>query len=250
MRREISRWFTDRLNRDMDVVVYGHYGPAILLIPSAGSDFLEYERQGIIHAMAPLLEGGACKVYVVNSIMGECWLNEQLPNHWKGMRHEQYNEYLVREVVPFIHTDCNSNAVPIYTSGVSLGATLSANLFFRYPEFFAGTLSLSGSYDLSSFTKGYFDEYVHGNSPVRYLPLEKDQAKLRQYKEKTIILATGQGQWERPEFMQHLDKILTEMDIPHVFDLWGTDVPHDWPSWRRMYPYFIDKYFLNQPKEG
>ena len=242
MRRELTQWFTERLNRDMQVAVYGHYGPAVLLIPSAGSDFMEYEQRGIIHALSPLLEGGRCKLYAVNSIMGECWLNEQMPDHWKGMRHEQYNEYLVREVVPFIHTDCNGSEVPIYTSGVSLGATLSANLFFRYPEFFEGTLSQSGSYDLSSFTRGYFDEYVHKNSPVRYLPEEKDEQQLEQYRQKQIVLATGQGQWERPEFMQRLHQILEQLQVPHVFDLWGKDVPHEWSSWQQMYPYFIDKY--------
>ncbi len=242
MRRELTRWFTDRLNREMDVVVYGHYGPAVLLIPSAASDFLEYERRGIIHALYPLIEAGKCKVYSVNSIMGECWLNDQMPDHWKGIRHHQYNEYLIREVVPYIHTDCNSSEVPIYTSGVSLGATLSANLFFKYPDFFAGTLSLSGSYDLAAFTKGYFDEYVHDNSPVRYLSKESNQELLEKYRQKQIILATGQGQWEKPEYMKHLDSILTGLKIPHTFDLWGTDIPHDWDSWQKMYPYFIEKF--------
>jgi hypothetical protein len=42
MRREFSRWYSHRLHRDMDVVVYGHYGTPLLMFPTAGADFLEY----------------------------------------------------------------------------------------------------------------------------------------------------------------------------------------------------------------
>jgi esterase/lipase superfamily enzyme len=242
MRREIARWFTERLNKEMEVVAYGHFGFAVLMIPSAGSDFLEYERRGVIEALRPLLEGGACKLYVVNSIMNECWLNERMPDHWKGIRHHQYNEYLVREVVPFIINDCGGGPVPIYTSGVSLGATLSANLFFKYPDFFAGTLSLSGSYDIAAFTRGYFDEYVHHNSPIRYLADINDEAQLGKYRGKKLVFATGQGQWERPEFMLDFCRLLDAKKIPHTLDLWGHDIPHDWESWQKMYPYFLSKF--------
>ncbi len=38
-----------------------------------------------------------------------------------------------------------------------------------------------------------------------------------------------------------IDKpILDTKQIPHTLDLWGYDMPHDWPTWRKMLPYFIE----------
>ena len=35
--------------------------------------------------------------------------------------------------------------------------------------------------------------------------------------------------------------ILDGKGIPNWIDFWGGDVNHDWPWWRRMLPYFLDK---------
>ena len=33
--------------------------------------------------------------------------------------------------------------------------------------------------------------------------------------------------------------LLQRKGIPHNLDLWGYDVPHDWPTWRKMLPAFV-----------
>ena len=38
-----------------------------------------------------------------------------------------------------------------------------------------------------------------------------------------------------------LDQILTDKNIPHWTDLWGTDVAHDWCWWQKQFPYFLDR---------
>jgi len=38
-----------------------------------------------------------------------------------------------------------------------------------------------------------------------------------------------------------LKNLLTSKDIPAWVDFWGQDVDHDWPWWRRMMPYFMDR---------
>ena len=30
-------------------------------------------------------------------------------------------------------------------------------------------------------------------------------------------------------------------EIPATFDYWGHDVDHDWPRWRRMLPYQLER---------
>jgi hypothetical protein len=39
MSREIHRWYSPNLNKDMEIVVYGHYGYELLMFPTAAADF-------------------------------------------------------------------------------------------------------------------------------------------------------------------------------------------------------------------
>ncbi len=41
MKREIHQWHSPSLNKDMEAVIYGHYGFALLLLPTAAADYLE-----------------------------------------------------------------------------------------------------------------------------------------------------------------------------------------------------------------
>jgi esterase/lipase superfamily enzyme len=130
MQREITSWYSPSLNRDMPVVSYGHFGPAILLIPTAAADFLEYERFQMIDVLAPFIEEGKIKVFSINSINKDSWLNnEMLPEH-KAIRHNDFNYYVFNEVIPFIRNN-TSNDTFIFTCGASLGALHAMNLFLE-----------------------------------------------------------------------------------------------------------------------
>jgi esterase/lipase superfamily enzyme len=130
--------------------------------------------------------------------------------------------------------------VPIITTGASLGAFHAANSFFRRPDIFSGTIAMSGSYDLKSYTKGYYDDNVYFNSPVDYLPNWNDEYMLNHARKGKIIIATGQGSYEDPQASINLSNILNSKGIRHWLDLWGYDMPHDWPTWRKMLPYFLN----------
>ena len=38
-----------------------------------------------------------------------------------------------------------------------------------------------------------------------------------------------------------LKSIFEEKGIRAFFDFWGYDVDHDWPWWRKQFPYFLNK---------
>ena len=44
MERNLSSWYSPSLNKEMPLAVYGSYGFALLMIPTAAADYLEYER--------------------------------------------------------------------------------------------------------------------------------------------------------------------------------------------------------------
>ena len=55
--------------------------------------------------------------------------NEMLPEH-KAIRHNQFNEYVFNEVVPFIRNS-TSNETMIYTCGASNTCSISLSLWAR-----------------------------------------------------------------------------------------------------------------------
>lgn len=242
MNREIHKWWSPNLNKEMEIVVYGHYGFALLMFPTAAADFLEYERFMLIDQFSSLIDEGKLKAFSINSINNESWLNNNMHPAHKAIRHQQFNRYVLEEVVPFIHSH-SKGLVPIYTTGASLGAFHSANTFFRRPDIFSGVIAMSGSYDLKDYTKGFFDDNVYFNSPVDYLTHWNDDFMLDKMRQGKIIITSGQGSYENPDASRNLSNILNSKGVPHLLDLWGFDMPHDWPTWRQMLPYFLKNYF-------
>ncbi len=242
MKKEIHKWYSPSLNKDMEVAVYGHYGTPLLMFPTAGADFLEYERFQLIDSILPVIDKGKFKAFSINSINNESWLNNSMYPPHKSLRHGQYNQYVIEEVVPFIFNNCGGQ-VPIITTGASLGAYHAANIFFRTPSIFRGTIAMSGLYSLKSYTEGYYDDHVYFNSPVDYLPNVTDDTYLNQIRDNLgIVIASGQGEFEDPSGSVELSNILNSKGVMHWLDLWGHDVKHDWPTWRDMLPYFLGKF--------
>jgi len=243
MRRDIHQWHSSRLNKNMEVAVYGHYGFALLMLPTAAADYLEYERFQLIDAIKHPIESGKIKAFSINSINSESWLNNKMHPPHKGIRHQQFNEYVINEVVPFIRTH-TSEDTPIITTGASLGALHAANLFFRRPDIFAGTIAMSGNYDLSTYTKGFYDDNVYFNSPEHYLKGLNDDFFLPKIRSSQHIhLLTGSGNFETPEATKRFSALLHSKGIPHELDVWGHDMGHDWPTWRAMLPYYLESRF-------
>ena len=241
MQRKIHSWYSPVLNKDMEIAVYGSGGSyALLMFPTAAADFLEYERFHLIDSVKPYIENGKIRAFSINSINNESWLNDNMSPEWKSGRHKQFNEYITNEVVPFIKNMCG-DSVQIITTGASFGALHAANTFFRRPDLFAGTIAMSGSYDLKDYAKGYYDDNVYFNSPVDYLSNLSDEEILKQIKNrKHIYITSGQGSYENPQASINLSNVLNAKGIGHQLDIWGYDIPHDWPSWRKMLPYFVE----------
>jgi len=243
MRRELTSWYSPSLGKEMPIAAYGHYGFALLLIPTAAADYLEYERFQMMDALAPLIDSGKMRVFSINSINTESWMNnEMLPEH-KAIRQNQFNEYVFNEVIPFIRNSTSQETM-IFTSGASFGALHAMNLFLKKPDLINGVISMSGVYDLTEYTKGYWDDQVYFNSPIHYIPNLNDQWYHDKIKSSHHIhIYTGSGSYEDPESNKRFSQVLWDKGIWHELEVWGPDINHDWPTWRTMLPYIIDTKF-------
>jgi len=243
MKRELTNWYSPALQKEMPIAVYGDYGFALLLIPTAAADYLEYERFQLIDYLAPCINSGKIKVFSVNSINNESWMNNEMAGEHKAIRHNQFNEYIYNEVVPFIKNN-TSWETPIIVSGASFGALHSMNLFLKRPDLIDGVISMSGVYDLTEYTKGFFDEQVYFNSPMHYLPNLTDNAILEQIRTSHHIhILTGCGDHENPDAAKAFASVLYNKGINYELSVWGNEWKHDWPTWRGMLPLFIDTRF-------
>ncbi|MFI5155454.1 MAG: esterase family protein [Chitinophagales bacterium] len=243
MERELSSWHSPSLNKEMPMAVYGHYGMALLLVPTAAADYLEYERFQLIDAIKDFINAGRVKVFSINSINKESWMNDSMDPRHKAIRHQQFNDYVFNEVIPFIRQQ-TSPSTTIIVSGASFGALHSANLFFKRPDLLDGFIAMSGVYDLTEYTNGYYDENVYFNSPCHYLPNLTDHTILEQIRKSSHIhLLSGSGDHEDPDAARRLAGILYNKGIWHELDIWGHDMRHDWPTWRAMLPHYLGTRF-------
>jgi esterase/lipase superfamily enzyme len=243
MERKLDSWFSPSLGKEMPIASYGHFGFALLMIPTAAADYLEYERFNLIDALAPMVNAGKMKVFSINSINTESWMNnEMLPEH-KAIRQNQFNEYVFNEVIPYIRTQ-TSNDTLIYTCGASFGALHGMNLFLKRPDIINGVISMSGVYDLTEYTKGYWDDQVYFNSPQHYVPNLSDEWYLEKIKASHHIhIYTGSGDYEDPDASRRFVHVLFEKGIWCDLQVWGQDIKHDWETWRKMLPHILHTKF-------
>jgi esterase/lipase superfamily enzyme len=247
MNIEYYKWWSPSLNQDMELKVYGYYGKPVLVFPAQSGRFYDFENFGMIQAIAPFIEEGKIKVFTVDGIDDQTWANWDAHPADRAFRHMDYDHYVTGEVAPFVDQHCNHSGQKILTTGVSMGGYHSANFFFRHPDIFDAVIAISGIYDLQMFVGDYSDENVYLNSPLAYLSNLEDPWYLDQFRNSKIIITAGQGAWEEDMLQETLalKSVLEAKNIPAWVDIWGNDVNHDWPWWRKMLPYFLEKMDLN-----
>lgn len=240
--RRIFGWYSPRLGIDMPIVEYGDRGHPLLLFPTAAADFLENERFWLIKAIEPHIFAGKCRVFSIDSINRHSWMNREIPIPEAARRQALYAAYVEEEVVPHIRRMVGDPHARVAVSGASFGAFHAANQLFRRPDLFDVLIAMSGFYDLDpDYTHGYCDDNVYYNNPVAYLAnMHAGLPQLHALRDATQVhILTGRGQWEVPHRSEQLSQVLSSKGIPHNLDLWGHDVAHDWPWWRRMLDHYI-----------
>lgn len=231
MHREYHKWYSPRLGRDMELLIHGHAGVPVLVFPTSGGRFFEFEDRNMVGSLAHKIDRGEIQLYCVDSVDMESWYNRNVSARWRIARHVQYDDYLIHEVVPLIR---QKNWDPhLVALGCSFGGFHAANVAFRHPDVFTGLLSMSGAFDMSNFMRGHYDDDVYYNTPTHYLQSLSDPWFFDRYRQNTYILATG---WDDQCLgsNQHLDQILSHKGIPHKLYIWDTYNSHDWPTWQRM----------------
>jgi esterase/lipase superfamily enzyme len=245
------KWHSPWLGQDFELKVYGHGGKPMIVFPSLGGRFFDFENFGMVEACRPFLDEGRLRIFAIDGRDGESWLNESVSIAERGRRHEAWEACVVQEVIPFVSQESGRGVSrDLIVTGCSSGAFHAANFFFRHPDLCDTLIALSGVYSLDEFKHlgGYCDDHVYFNDPLRYMPHLTDPWYLNLFRKSRIILCVGQGPWEHVCLPQtrRLSEALGALNVPHWFDVWGNDVGHDWPWWRKQLPYFLGHVLLGK----
>ncbi|HLU40525.1 MAG TPA: alpha/beta hydrolase-fold protein [Planctomycetota bacterium] len=242
MSKRKEQWTSHRVGRQVTVVRWGEFGTPVLLFPTAGGDAEEVERFHMIDALGGLLAEGRIKVYSVDSVAAQRWLGEQRTTTFAGRVHNEYDEFLVHEVVPFIRADCGGDpGREVIAAGASIGAFNALASLCRHPDVFAQAVCMSGTYDLTRFLSGPVDAELYRASPLHFLPGLPEGPHLARLRTRFVLLLHGEGRAESPEESWKVAHALGARGVPNRVVSWGRDWPHDWVTWRRMLPQYLSE---------
>jgi len=218
----------------MGVNVYGHWGPPLLMFPTSGGDEGEYERQGLIGALADFIDAGRVKAFCVDVNHRDSFANHAAHPFHRSWMQRQYDAYIRQEVVPFVRSHCRSSDASIWTMGASLGGYHAVNTLLKYPDVFKRCFGLSGVYDMRRFMDGAYDDNFYFNNPIDYVANLSDGWALGHLSSCDIHLATGSGPYEHSGDSYRLSHALASRGIHHHLDDWGSVGGHDWPYWKHQ----------------
>ncbi|HEV3473626.1 MAG TPA: esterase, partial [Actinomycetota bacterium] len=153
--------------------------------------------------------------------------------------------WVLDQVVPWIFNDCGG-ATEIIATGCSFGAYHAANFVLKRADLFPLGLCQSGVYDVGVVGGGERGEAVYFNNPMDYVAhLHGDHLEWLR-RQANLVLVCGQGQWEDTtgalESTKAFAGLLASKGLKHEVDLWGYDVPHDWPSWRAQLAHHLPRF--------
>jgi len=244
-RLEAELW-SDAIGAAGTVIRYGHWGRPVLAFPAEQGRACDFESNGMVGAVGDLLEAGRVKLYCVDSYDAASWSDRGTPLEERAQRHGRYESWIHDQVVPWIYADCGGE-LEVVTLGCSLGAFHAANFALKRADVFPLALCFSGNYDPASFDAwGERGNEAYFNNPVDYVAhLHGDHLDWLRSRV-SLLLVCGQGQWEDTtgalQSTRQFAALLADKSIPYELDVWGSDVPHDWPSWRAQLAHHLPRF--------
>jgi esterase/lipase superfamily enzyme len=242
MNREYHKWHSIALQRDMELLVFGHGGRAVLFFPTRMARFFDYENWGIVDALRDRINNGELQLFCVDSIDNESFYNKRIHPADRINRHLAYEKYILNEVIPLIHTKNSGGYMEV--AGCSMGAYHAANMAFKHPRLFKRVICMSGRYDLthsiqdfSDLFDGYSNQDIYFNMPQQFLANLSDKALLQSIREMEIILAIG----ETDPFINdnhYFNQLLWAKGIPNQFYVWH-GYAHRPKYWQHMVKLYL-----------
>ena len=238
--KNVTRWYSQRLQQEVQLIRWGHFGTPVLLFPTAGGDAEEIERFHLIRVLRPLIDAGRVKIYSTDSVAGKAWISGEHSGEYCSRVQTQFDAFVYREVTPAIRADCQSEDIEIVTAGASIGAFNAVATICRHPDVFKLAVAMSGTFDLSKYLEGRFNQDFYFSSPLHFLP-KLSGAMLDVLRSRFVLLCSGEGNYEDIGESWRIAGVLGAKGVPNRVDSWGANYHHDWVTWREMLPKYLSE---------
>jgi len=198
----------------------------------------------MVGALSPLLDAGRAKLYCVDGADEYTWRADDVPLEQRARRHGEFERWILEAVAPWIHDDTDGGEIVV--TGASFGAYHAANFALKRADLFPLAICLSAVYDVSVVGWGERGDATYFSNPVDYVAHVHGDHLDWLRSRASLLLVCGEGQWEDTtgalESTKAFARMLGEKGIRHELDLWGHDVPHDWPSWRAQIAHHLPRF--------
>jgi esterase/lipase superfamily enzyme len=236
MHRAYHRWFSRDLDRDLELLTFGHGGFPFVVFPTSMGSFFEYEDRGMVGALAGKLEGGTLRLICVSTVDGESFYARDRHPRSRLDRYLAWERSLLSDVVPFVRQLSHRNDMGV--TGCSFGAYHAFVMALRHPDIFTSCITMGGAFDIGRFLDGYYDDDAYLLSPPHFLPNLTDPWFLERYRANKWVLVTGEHDMCRAD-TEHAAGLLSAKGVPNSLHVWGLGSLHDWPEWRKMAAAYI-----------
>jgi esterase/lipase superfamily enzyme len=237
----------DGLDRPGTVIRYGHFGRPVVVFPSEQGRAWDYENNGMVGAVADLINAGRAKLYCVDSFDHFSWSNRDAPLEERAQRHRAFESWITDRVVPWIGED-SPGATDLIATGASLGGYHALQFALTRADLFPVAICQSGNYDPSTWHSwGERGDTAYFTNPTDYVPHlhggHLDWLRNRLH----VVLTVGEGAWETHPTgslpsARRMSALLADKGISHELDVWGHDVAHDWPWWRKQIAHHLPRF--------
>jgi esterase/lipase superfamily enzyme len=235
MHGEYGSWYSPSLDRWMEYLWYGHWGPPLLVFPTSKGRYYENYDQGLISSLADKIDGGALQVICVDSVDGESWYNYGAHPGYRAWRHTQYDNYLRWELVPYALHRAGQSRIQVF--GASFGAYHAANFTTRHPDVVSNCICFSGVYDIHSFVQGYWDDNCYYNCPTASI-YNMGWDWCRRLDAVRWVICTGEYD-HLVEENRYFARLLSAKGIGNHSEFWWGVFGHDWPWWKSNLRRFV-----------
>ena len=237
MKEAYYKWHTQYLDREFEMLVFGHAGFPVILFPTSKGRFYQNKDFKLIESAAWFVDNGLIRIYCPDSVDEDSWYNFSIHPADRVNTHNGYENVIIHDVVAMALQESGQSRVA--TAGCSFGGYHAVNLALRHPDLAGYAFSMGGAFDINQFIDGYYDDNCYFHNPLDYMPNLSDPWYLDQIRQMGIVLGTGEWDFCMDDNIR-LSHILNSKGIAHWLDM-RSGAGHDWPWWRDMFPHYLSR---------
>lgn len=235
MKEEYHKWHSNDLDREFEMLVFGHYGYPIVLFPTFNARYWEAKDFGLIDSASDLIESGQVKIYCPDGMERVSWGNNSASPADKVLNQITYEKAILNDVIAYVKHETELERIGI--AGCNFGAYQALNLAFKHPDMVEKLICIGGYFDIKPYIDNYYDDNCYFNNPPDYLPNLTDSYYLDRMKTMKIILGTG----ETDQYFaqnKYISEILHSKNVNHWLDV-HPNKGHNWEFWKEVFPKYL-----------